>query len=122
MRFILLLLLTNMLFTSTVNAEMVTIRDTTDLASVVSPEDPDFIEVVSQELLTAYLHSETEITCPALVLVTYDETGNKLDATSYPLTQFTQVLQKDNPFKPGRIYLILTRFRTYYFSTIGGDR
>lgn len=121
MRFILLLLLINVLTTGTAKAEMVTIRDTTDLASAVSPEDPDFIKVVSQELLTAYLHSETEISCPALVLVTYDEAGNKLDATSYPLTQFTKALQTGNLFRPGRIYLILTRFRTYYFSTLGGD-
>ena len=122
MRFTLLLLLINVLYTGTVKAEMIIMRDTTDLASVVSPEDPDFIEVVSQELMTAYLHSETEITCPALVLVTYDKAGNKLGATSYPLTQFTKALQTDNLFRPGRIYLILTRFRTNYFSTLGGGR
>lgn len=121
MKIILLLLVISMLFIEEVSAEVIARGDTTALASVVSPEDPDFIKVVSQELLTAYLHSETEISCPALILVTYDEAGNKLGATSYPLTQFTKALQTDNLFRPGRIYLILTRFRTYYFSTLGGD-
>lgn len=116
MRSILILLFVNLLTVSALCAENVACKDTTDIAGIISPEEPDFVNVLSQELLTAYLQSETDISCPGVVLVVYDENGNKLGASSYPLTQFIEAIQKNDLFKSGRIYLILTRFKTYYFN------
>lgn len=120
MRTILLLIFLNVLSTGMANAEIPCFSDTTDLEHIISPRDPDFVHVLSRELLNSYLLSETEISCPSLVLVTYDEKGKKLSAASYPLSRFIESLEGDELFQSGRIYLIHTRFRTYYFNTLKG--
>ncbi|MBL6446774.1 hypothetical protein JMN32_10655 [Fulvivirga sp. 29W222] len=116
MRTILLLIFVNLLITETSNGTY--FRDTTDLAHITSPVDSNFVQVLSIELLKEYLLSEIEVSCPSVVLVTYNEQGNKQTTESYPLNHFIENLQQHNLFKQKRIYLILTRFKTYYFSNL----